>query len=313
MALIEILLGVAYRNPLKIPSFAKNAFAQYYSQLARNTIQVESACAQYNPELFYLLKPGVCTFSNVEFTTRVEVNQGGMRDTEDAMINPSIVFLGDSFTMGWGVNQSQAFPQVIGQAGKKTLNAGISSYGTVRELLLLKSIAIDSTQTIVIQYHSNDAPENLEFIAKGNHLPVSTHERYDSLCKAYIKGKKYYPGKLVSRIGRFLLKDLIVSEKLETRNYQKEATIFLQVLKSFSSLELKKIVIFEVGSRNMNKNDFVNALEKEITSGTYPEYIERATLVKLEHAFSENDYYILDDHLNSKGHQKLAQILSKFL
>jgi hypothetical protein len=313
LALIEILLGFVYRNPSKIPSFAKHAFAQYYGQLARNTIQVESTCAQYNPELFYLLKPGICTFSNIEFTTPVEINQRGLRDTDDSLINPKMVFLGDSFTMGWGVNQNQAFPQIIGRTRGKTLNAGISSFGTVRELLLLKSIAIDSTQTIIIQYHANDAPENSEFITKGNYLPVSSQKRYDSLCNAYVNGKKYFPGKLVSRIGRFLLKDAVASSKQESRNYQKEAINFLQVLKHFESLKLKKIVIFEVGSRNVNNNSFVNALEEEITSGDYPEYIMKAVLVKLGNEFSENDYYILDDHLNAQGHQKLANILSKFL
>lgn len=313
LAFFEILIWFQYSNPSKIPHFARKAFANYYSQIGRNTIQVEAACAQYNPELFYLLKPGGCTFENIEFSTPVEINQKGLRDSDEALDFPEIIFLGDSFTMGWGVNQNEAFPQIVRAAGKIALNAGVSSFGTVREMILLKSIASDSLRTVVIQYHATDAAENFEFIQKNRILTVSTQARYDSLCQAYNNAKRYYPGKLLGMIGRFLLKDLITSETQSSRDFHQEATNFLEVLLNSDQLKLKKIVIFEVGSHNENSNQFINTLEEIIRSGEYPDYIKDAILLKLENEFLDTDYFILDDHLNAQGHQKLANSLLRFL
>ena len=46
--------------------------------------------------------------------------------------------LGDSHAMGWGVEQEEALPQVLARkSGRKVLNAAVSSYGTVREMLML--------------------------------------------------------------------------------------------------------------------------------------------------------------------------------
>lgn len=313
LALFEFTLTVLYKNPTKIPDFALKAFSRYYSESGRNTIQVESACAQYNPRLFYTLKPGTCTFENIEFSTTLQINRIGLRDFNSALDSPEIVFLGDSFTMGWGVNQEEAFPQIIRSSGKKILNAGVSSYGTVRELILLKTIALDSAETIVIQYHTNDDVENTEYLRNNNQLVVSSKARYDSLCHAYEKEKRYYPGKLLGKIGRFYLKNVIDGAKEQDRDYQREAVNFLQVLKDSDQLKLKKMVIFEVGSHNKNKNLFIDALEKEIFSGSYPDHIKNAKLLRLETLFSESDYFILDDHLNSKGHQKLATTLLEYL
>ncbi|MEQ1587502.1 MAG: hypothetical protein ABL895_16575 [Cyclobacteriaceae bacterium] len=313
LAFLEILLWFQYSNPSKIPSFAKKAFTSYYSQVGRNTIQVEAACAQYDPELFYLLKPGFCTFENIEFSTPVEINQMGLRDSDKALGSPEIIFLGDSFTMGWGVNQNEAFPQLVKATGKRALNAGVSSFGTVREMILLKSIAKDSLKTVVIQYHATDAAENSEFIRNNNVLPVSTKARYDSLCQAYKHDKRYYPGKLVGTIGRFLLRDLITNRNKDPRDFHQEAATFLEVLMNFEQLKLKKIVIFEVGSHNANTNQFINALEELVRSGEYPEHIKNAILIRLENEFLDNDYFILDDHLNAQGHQKLANSLLRFL
>lgn len=313
LALLEVTLAFIYRNPAKIPSFAKRAFSQYYSQFARNTIQVESSCAHYDPDLFYLLNPGTCVFSNIEFSTPIEVNTKGLRDSENALYKPTIIFLGDSFTMGWGVNQKQSFPELIESSGIRTLNTGISSFGTVREMALLKSIAFDSSQTIVLQYHANDESENTEYLTNNHKLIISSKERYDSLCKVYESGKHYFPGKLTSRIGRSLLNDFILPKSNSGRNYADEAKKFLTVLKDFDLSAFKKVIVFEIGSRNENSDAFINAVKKEITSGAFPAYMTNFTLISLESKFTPDDYFLLDDHLNSNGHQKLSTILLKNL
>lgn len=307
---IELTLGYLIKNPAKIPTPAKSAFSRYYRQIERNTIQVENDCAQYNSDFFYLLKPGKCQFQNIEFNTSVSVNRAGLRDTDESLESPSIIFLGDSFTMGWGVEQNEAFPQLIGAAKKiKTLNAGISSFGTARELLLLKSLTKDSIPLLIIQYHDSDANENNDFLKNNGILKVSSKMTYDSLCQAYNSQKKYYPGKLISYIGSFFLRENIVSKNKMERNYVTEAKNFIQVLQSFSEIKLNNLIILEIASHNKNSNRFIHEVKKQIDSDHFPPFIKNATFIELEDKFTADDYFILDDHLNAKGHAKLAQII----
>src|SRR5919106_1646778 len=46
----------------------------------REFIQYNARCARYDARLTYTLRPGRCTFSNVEFMTVVEANRAGLRD-----------------------------------------------------------------------------------------------------------------------------------------------------------------------------------------------------------------------------------------
>ncbi len=70
------------------------------------------------------------------------INSFGVRDDDESSLhNPKLVFLGDSFTMGWGVDQEQTYAFLTGKKlGVRTLNAGISSYGTFREMVLFSKI-----------------------------------------------------------------------------------------------------------------------------------------------------------------------------
>ena len=109
-----------------------------------NVIQ-NTDCARYDKGLFYTLNPGVCKFDSdafkSTFSVEVKVNSQGTRDEEDRLKAPEIICIGDSHIMGWGVKQEESCPKLIERyTGKKTLNAGVSSYGTARELMLLSKL-----------------------------------------------------------------------------------------------------------------------------------------------------------------------------
>lgn len=308
LSAIEMLLIYLFRSPSQIPDFAINHFRDFY-KYSRSTIQVETACAQYDPELFYTLRPGNCTFRNVEFVTQVAINQQGLRDSQQSLNNPEIIFLGDSFTMGWGVAQEETFPQLVNiLSGKKTLNAGISSYGTAREMILLNRIKTDSMKTLVIQYHENDAEENLKYLNNGYVLRVSERKFYDSLCNACVSTQQYFPGKFIGRIGRYMLKDLVKGLPRDERNYVQEAESFLNIIQRKTFREETRIIVFELGNRS-NTDGFAEALQEKIATHSYPPHIESMTILKIAPRLSEEDYFILDDHLNPQGHRKIAQLL----
>jgi lysophospholipase L1-like esterase len=128
-------------------------------------------CATYDETLTYTLRPGRCTFANREFITEYAINALGVRDDEQSMDQPRVVALGDSVTMGWGVEQHEAFPSVFERmTGWRTLNAGVSSYGTVRELRMLQRIDRRNLTHVLIQYSGNDVVENEQLAAVASEL-----------------------------------------------------------------------------------------------------------------------------------------------
>ncbi len=101
-----ILLESIIALMLFFPSLAKfglSAFIKhlYISECSR-IIQFEPRCARYDPELTYTLRPGVFYFSGKKFNNEFRVNSLGVRDTEDSLVAPEVVVLGDSVAMGWG-------------------------------------------------------------------------------------------------------------------------------------------------------------------------------------------------------------------
>ena len=87
-----------------------------------------------------------------------------MRDDNILENEKIIAAIGDSMTMGWGVNDDETFSYNLQKLlGKKVINLGVSSYGTIREIKKLKSNKFyNQTDTIIIQYHLNDIYENKE-------------------------------------------------------------------------------------------------------------------------------------------------------
>jgi hypothetical protein len=93
---------------------ALNVLRQYYITNDRSIVQYEPDCFRYDPELTYTLKPeSTCTVVNREHTVEYRANRQGVRDSESALDHPSIVVVGDSQAMGWGVAQSESFPKVL--------------------------------------------------------------------------------------------------------------------------------------------------------------------------------------------------------
>ncbi|MGB8192220.1 MAG: hypothetical protein WCF67_09890, partial [Chitinophagaceae bacterium] len=133
----ETIIFYFLRNTEKIPASLDRFITEYYL-----TYEINFPQLSYDSSLTYTLKKNsVYDHHNLEFSNKIAVNAMGLRDEADALNKPEIICLGDSYTMGWGVEQNQSYPELIQKAtGLKVLNAGITSYGTVRELLLLNRL-----------------------------------------------------------------------------------------------------------------------------------------------------------------------------
>ena len=60
---VEAMLAYGMNNPQKFPSVLLQPIQKFYRTQDRSIIQV-TECAEYDPYLFYRMKPGDCLFSD---------------------------------------------------------------------------------------------------------------------------------------------------------------------------------------------------------------------------------------------------------
>lgn len=288
----------------------------YYGFYGRDTIQLNPECSVYNPNLTYTLRPGNCRYKNIEFDTEYSINSAGLRDDESSLDSPEIIAIGDSFTMGWGVEQNETFAEVLGRRlDMKVLNAGISSYGTVREMWLLNQLDTSNLKYLIIQYINNDMDENRPYYKKQK-LNIKSREEFSQIVENHQNRQKYYLGKMSHRVLEKLLKDfklLLTSWRKRPEQYiidEGEAFVFALSNNYERGLEGVQVIVVETEMFCENDSDFIESVQKAIKKGDYPEFIKNAKFVDLTGKLRKQDHcYILDDHMNAEGHIIVAEAI----
>lgn len=295
----------------------RGAVQDYYLLWERRIVQFLPECARYDEELTYTLRPGGCRFQGREFSVNLRVNHLAFRATEEAIDSPTVIVSGDSYAMGWGVAEEQTFASLVEQrTGLRTLNAGMPSFGTARELLALRRVNLSRTRYLIIQYCDNDFRENLEFVKRGGQLAILTRTEYDSLVADHLRLTTYYPGKHLRRLlpifrDRWLPRDEATAASAR-RDHQRQAEAFLQVLQTSPvPLEDLHVIAFELVPRARNDSSFVAQLREQVGRGNYPPWIREMTLLDVSPHLSEADYFFYDDHINAPGHAKVATLLAQ--
>jgi len=97
----------------------------------------------------------------------IRTNSLGMRDPERTVVKPAgcrrVLFLGDSYTLGWGVPEEATFSRMLERllARKETpvqvINMGVGNYNSAMEVALLKrqGLMLDP-DLVVLMYYIND-------------------------------------------------------------------------------------------------------------------------------------------------------------
>ena len=128
--------------------------------------------ATYDARYGKALKPSISvTRYTPEFEMRFTTNSLGFRGPEVSSLEAgSILFLGDSFTMGYGVTDGKEYPALIREAiasdpsfdGVQVINTGMGDNGNGRPLIFLKSDASRlNPKLIVLQIQDNDFYDNV--------------------------------------------------------------------------------------------------------------------------------------------------------
>lgn len=313
-------LGLVHPHLATTPLYPKvmqDFLREYYMFRDRRIIQMLPECIVYDPQLLYVLRLGGCTFENREFVTHVSVNGAGFRETTQMRASPKIAVLGDSHAMGWGVDDDETFASLLEKnLGVKVANLAISSYGTARELIALTRIPLGTVETIVIAYHPNDSEENKYFLEHGS-VPA------DLITFKTLQAKSPSGYQLLA-CTRFLAKRAMEilewrrkgEESYMGRNFKEEASTFARLLTKFEQyLANKTVVVVEINEQIQNSPDFVQSVLAEYENlkgkGAAPRFTVRT--IDLSKHLDQHSYFILDDHMNKRGHQRVAQALIEAL
>lgn len=316
LSALEFAYTYFLNHPDKSPNWLLPALKAYYNKTDRSIIQYDPDCAHYSEDLFYELNEGNFHYSNREFSTNYSINSAGFRDDEKSLEFPKIITLGDSYTMGWGVEQNETFAQLIeAQTGLITLNTGVSSYGTAREIHSLRKVALDSLKYLVIQYCPNDFNENKQYYIAQDSLVVSSQERWNQAVETNAQKSGYYPFKHLISItpligkenadsippGRALRKALRPPVRIS------EERAFLNVLKTVHFLPKDiQIIVFSLESEKCD-NYFIKALKKLLQKEHGSSFHDRISFIDLTDLIGEKERFVLDAHINAKGHKVIAE------
>ena len=311
LSLVEYSLSFLLKNHQKLSHPALINIAAKLYRDERNIVQYIPGYAHYDHELSYLLTPGEFVFSNREFSDKFYVNSMGLRDDEASLQAPEIIVVGDSLAMGWGVEQAETFAQIIEKrTGKTVLNAAISSFGTVREMLLLRRLDCSKLRYLIIQYCDNDYKENKSYKENNNHLNIMSAEEYQRHVKEYQEEQRYYPGKYLDNTLSAVRRMIKKRERLK----ENEAELYLNALVN-APVDLGKVqlITLEIGLYGQNDNDFITKLKKAIASQNYPTFVENMKILDCTGVLRPEHYYILDGHIDARGHSNIAEALMEMI
>lgn len=198
--------------------------------------------------------------------------------------------------MGWGVNDEETFAALLEKKiNKKVYNLAVSGYATKRELERLRvSSLFEKIDTIIIQYSNNDYHENLssfnkiEFTDENNKKFLQLMSAEMSFVERFRKGIRYSLS-----IPFHLIKD-----KKNYLDWGQHEEFFNAIIKKYDFLDKKRIIVIYSNGINQNFYNFPNTVSKKFSNVEY-----------MDISYNKDDFFLIDGHLNSKGHAKIAKSL----
>jgi hypothetical protein len=288
-----------------LPDRLQGGFRRIYMDYDRAIVQFVPACARYDAELLYTLRPGRCVFSAREFSNELRINRLGVRDDEQALVAPEIVVVGDSYAMGWGVDEEVRFAALLKrQTGYRVLDAAVPSWGTAREFKFLDRVDLSQVKFIVIQYDENDDPENIDFLDNHNALRTHSESDYLAVVKDEAQRRRYYWGKyFFALLRRHFSGRAEAAEADEARAPE----AFLNAIAHAGRQSLDSVQLLAFSSHG--DQEFFPKMDALRHDPRYPRFIREMKLLDLTPLLTADCYYLLDDHFNARGHSVVANEL----
>ena len=302
-------IGLATNYGIKMPPIYSLQEAQRYFYFGgiRQIWQYDSRCAVEDSLLIYKPLNGKCVFNNLEFDTTLTFDDNGRSvSNRPNSMDKTVVILGDSYAMGWGVNDNETFAsQLQLLTNRPVFNFGVSSYATEREIgRLLQWEHSNSVDTIIIQYCNNDLNENKSY-------PVDRDlgaKRFRSARDSYVQPN--IPRSSLSIYESIASKDYTSflpfgdSKKPADDRINPHVDGVVHVLDNYRSyLKGKRVIIFYA---NKYAKQQKKPWSQEIAKDGY-------TLEFIDLEFVRGHHFNIDDHLNVSGHAFAAQRLAEII
>ena len=313
VAALELTLAAFLARPQRAAgsSFLLERLRRVYAREDWSILQGDPAASRYDPELLYLLRPGTIRFSNREYSTTLEVNQEGLRDDAESLDGPDLIVLGDSYALGWGVEQEESFPQVLERrSGLVVLNAAMPSYGTGRELALLERLDTSRARAVVVQYFLNDYAENRAFSAADSPPAAMRESEFDRWQAQLARRQRYRPLDYL----RAALRPARFHPELEEAAAAEIARACLELLARSEALAELPVFFLQIDPWTEPDHNLRAALVEVLESEeTFGDLARRLTPIDPGETLGVDDFFILDPHLRPSGHEKIAILLEREL
>lgn len=284
-------------------------------QNVRTHWQIMDECIEFDAEVLYRPRPGLCRFKNAEFDTSMHFDENGFRRTLSPSSPPTgqvrLFVVGDSHAMGWGVEDDETFASYLAaEFGYPTFNLGVSSFGTVRELKFLARAASLATNDIVIlQYCDNDFEENTSFVKHGRIGPYRPADLEPLI------GYRPTPadplpiaGLIVRATGHALLQRLrqygnaFLDRGISAVDPLAPAKMLLAVIEASGITQSHKVIVVAI-----NGPDGFTHLEAGRT------ILESADVPLLVPKLTSDKFMQIDEHMTPEGHRAVAAAIAKHL
>ncbi len=294
----------------------------------RDVFQYSKERVVFDPVLGYRLTPNLdVAFSNAEFSTTVRTNAVGFRDDDASLSNPDVLFLGDSYVFGWGVERADGVEKQYEQRyGKKVLNMGVPGYSSIQEMLMLfkwsKSAPVTGKQVFLF-VTANDFIDNENtafgafpyFMEQDGRFIVhqSTTESFgqwqETVDKWTIHAAFARKSMLVfyclNALKNMQVKDIYKDYRSEDKPVKgnKAFVLVAEQLAEFSRANQCPVTLVYIPATDNNHSQqpqLISAVCRKLGLGF-------ADLTKV---LTADDYYPLDKHWKPSGHAKAAAYLT---
>ena len=156
---------------------AIEGFLRYQDHQIAQSDQMEPGLVRFDPELGWRLAPHWSgSHQHYDFNVDYHIDYTGLRnDPQQTRDRPRVAVLGDSFTFGLGVTDTETFVSLLNadeELPGSYVNLGIPGYSTDQEYLLLKEIgkSIAPDAVLLVVYLGNDLFDNqLPFPMQADH------------------------------------------------------------------------------------------------------------------------------------------------
>ena len=275
-----------------------------------------------------LKKSFSCWRITPEFTMRFTTNSLGYRGPEpDTFPDRPVLFVGDSFTMGYGVNDGEEYPALVrgilaerfGDDRIPVVNAAVGATGNGRWVKFLRSEAGNfDPRCIVFQICGNDFSDNIQenmfSLGQSGELIESASSLRPGFARVVQRVVEAAPGLAYSRLVSFFRETRIGTTPRRSAAAAESGTgparsglpsgdqltygLLEEIIRLCREHDWPLLVILVdiPNHRAANLNEILH--RNTVPSITVPRKDERPDL-----------YYEIDGHWNTAGHARVAELL----